>query len=86
VELKKLLNNTSQLLDCFFLVESWIKYSLQGAYDGYNSLERFHTSPTTRVGIFILLNNSIKSHHYTLVEECTINILLQQSNNSTPNC
>jgi hypothetical protein len=27
---------------------------------------RFHHSPTARVGIFVLLNNS---HHYTLVKE-----------------
>jgi hypothetical protein len=38
-------------------------------YNGYYSLGRFHHSPTARVGIFILLNNS---HHYTLVEECTM--------------
>jgi hypothetical protein len=35
----------------------------------HNVTRRFHHSPMARVGIFILLNNS---HHYTLVEECTI--------------
>jgi hypothetical protein len=46
--------------------------SVQLGYNGYYSLGRFHHSPTARVEIFILLNNSL---HYMLIEEC---ILLAQ--------
>jgi hypothetical protein len=45
----------------------------------YNLRYLFFT-PVTRVGIFILLNNS---HHYMLVEECTIHFLVELFENNS---